>query len=189
MITVTHGFVQACLMVALAALGWGALSFVIPRMILSIGKLVWLHVAAPAAGRMGEFDAVAWQLFTSSLIVSAGNLLLTVNNQADYLILGYFTNAAIVGSYYFAYNISLQTTRLIGGNVVNVLFPALVALSDSPARQIHAYLRSIRLLAIIVIPASFLQAILAGPILELTFSALKPAPVRNGPRLIRLLRY
>jgi O-antigen/teichoic acid export membrane protein len=93
--------------------------------------------------------------------------LLVVNG--DYLTLGLMYPAAVVGGYYFAFNLSTQTTALVVANFNSVLFPALCKLQEDVNRQARAMLRGLRMLATVAIPCCLLQAALAGPGIHVLF--------------------
>ncbi|MBY0395603.1 MAG: oligosaccharide flippase family protein, partial [Thermoleophilia bacterium] len=68
-----------------------------------------------------------------------------------------------------AANLSTQTSSLIVMNLAQVLFPAMSRLSHDPARQIAAFLRAARLLALVGVPLALMQAALAAPGLRILF--------------------
>jgi PST family polysaccharide transporter len=91
--------------------------------------------------------------------------------QGDYMMLGLFHNTTVVGIYYFAFNLSVQTAMVVGENLINVLFPTLSQLQSDPRRQTRAYLNAARLLATVGIPMCLLQAAVADPAIRLLVGA------------------
>lgn len=151
------------LTILFAWLGFGAYSFAIPRPIVAAGRF--------AVGWWAARPRVRWQLqvrrwrylVPDSAKLFVANLFMTLTAQGDYIILGVFHDKTIVGLYFFAYNLSIQTLSLFTQNFSRVLFPALSTLQDDPERQTRAFLRASRLLALMGVPACLLQAALADP--------------------------
>ncbi|MEO1583904.1 MAG: oligosaccharide flippase family protein [Planctomycetota bacterium] len=120
-----------------------------------------------------------WRMLISSggkLFVS--RIFVMVLQQADYALLAIFHPAAVVGVYYYAFLISMQTVRLLTVNIGGVLLPALSSMSGDPERALRGFLRSLRLLALLTVPAGLAQAALV----EIVFDTLFPGRWENlGP--------
>lgn len=155
--------------VVLAAIGFGAYSFVLPLPLVAAVKAVIFWRKAPAAigGRMRRTQFR--YIISSGLLVQASRMIIEAVNQGDYIVLGLLASAHDVGMYFFAFRLAAQPLRVLAGNVGAVLFPALTQLRGEPARQVAAALAASRVLAFTVTPACFLQAALAQPVLHLLF--------------------
>jgi O-antigen/teichoic acid export membrane protein len=165
--------------VLLAWCGWGPYSFIVPLVVVSALRTAAFWAAASFTVRW-TLDLRRWRY----LVSDSGMLLLTqilyvLVANGDYLILGsrYRDDKNVVGQFYFAFNLSWQMLVLLQVNLATVLFPALSKLNAEPDRQTQAYLRSARLLALIGVPACFLQAALARPGMMLIF------PSKWGPAI------
>lgn len=159
-----------CLSVLLAKLGYGPYSFVLPQVVTSaIGVTVlWLTVKPPVRWNL---QWRRWRyLIPDSGLLFTTSLLMMVTMQGDYIILGLRHTPHEVGIYFFAFNLSLQVISLFTGNIGNVLFPVLTKLQDDPARQTDAFLKAIKLLALLGVPACLLQAALADPLIRALFA-------------------
>ena len=149
--------------------GLGAYSFAIPVPLLALAKAgVFWWRAPPVIWRRFRLVQLRY-MFGNSSIVFASRTIIEIVNQGDYIVLGLIASHDTVGLYYFAFRVSVQPVRMLAGNFVNVLFPALAQLRDDPRSQTDAALRASRLLSYLVVPFCFLQAALAGPGLELLF--------------------
>ncbi len=155
------------LSVIFAAMDLGAYSILLPRPIVHLFLIVVLwRLTRPPIRWYPQLRR--WRfLLSDSVKVFLGNLCLRFTAQGDYIVLGYFHSEAIVGIYFFAFNLSIQAVNLFTRNLAGVLFPALTHLEDEPKRQLQAFLRASRLLGLIGVPACFLQAALADPALRL----------------------
>ncbi len=149
--------------------GFAVYSFIWPRLIcaaLTAGT-AWYLAHAVIKPR---FDLRLWRRLIgvgASTFATRITFLLVTNG--DYLTLGLMYPAAIVGGYFFAFNLSTQTTALVVTNFNSVLFPALCKLQADVNRQGRAMLRGLRMLATIAVPCCFLQAALAGPGIHVLF--------------------
>jgi O-antigen/teichoic acid export membrane protein len=149
--------------------GYAAYSFIWPRLIcaaLTAGA-AWYLTRAVIKPRL---ELHLWRRLLGVGAATFGTRItfLLVTN-GDYLTLGLMYPAAVVGAYFFAFNLSTQTTALVVVNFNNVLFPALCKLQADVNRQARAMLRGLRMLATIAVPCCFLQAALAGPGIHVLF--------------------
>lgn len=165
--------VTLALSVLLAWLGFGAYSFVLPRPIVSLARLAVLWKAARPPVRWNA-QVARWKfLLRDSLVLLLSNVFLMIQWQGDYLILGRFFDPAVVGLYFMAFNLSIQTMQLFTGNLSGVLFPALSKLKEDPRRQIRAFLDATRMLALGAVPLCFIQMAAADPGVRLFFQDAK----------------
>lgn len=157
-VAATYATLVTLLTVALAALGFGAYSFVIPRVIAAAVRLAMLLRAADLPLRLSPQRGRWKYLISQSSIIFATSVLLTLTQIGDQITLGRLLSEKEVGFYFFAYSISLQTILMISFNLESVLFATLARLSSEPSRQLAAYLRASRVLAAIVVPLCLIQA-------------------------------
>lgn len=161
------------LTVALAFVGFGAYSFVIPMLAGSIIMLgVYWWCARPQVRWSPEFHRWKW-LFKDTSVLVGMQFFSIMLWQGGYIMLGLFHDEAQVGLYYFAFRLSLQTLMLFSDNLTKVLFASLSTLKDDPKRQTRAYINSVRLIGPPAAAACILQAAVADPMLRLLFDAEK----------------
>jgi O-antigen/teichoic acid export membrane protein len=157
------------LAVALAALGFGAVSFILPRLIVAVGQMIaLLRLVRPRLRRSPQTRrwpvfASASGLFFIATLAEIGIL------QLDYVLLGFVATTAQVGFYFFAFNQSTQIVQLFLMNLVRVLMPGLAAMRNNPQAQVAAFMRTLGLLRLVVVPLGVLQAVVAEPFLRLIF--------------------
>lgn len=166
------GATTMAMTVALAALGFGAYSFVLPRVIVGGLRLAVLWWAARPRVRLRPEWEHWHSLIGGGTTVFVASVLLTLISQGDFMILGGLHSATATGIYYFAFGLSMQAVRVLSVNLSQVLLPVLSRLQHEPVRQREGFLRSTRLLAILAAPVCFLQAAIAEPLFRL---AIDPA--------------
>lgn len=168
-VQVIAGFGRTGMAIGLAAAEFGAFSFVIPAPIVQVVVLLVLwRLAKPPITRRLELRR--WRyLIGDSLMLVLSRGLNTVLWQVDYMILGLFHPKSVVGQYFFGFNLSIQSLRLFAGNFAQVMLPSLANVTGGPAQQTAMFIKAVRLLAVVALPMSMLQAILADPLIRLVF--------------------
>lgn len=151
-----------------------AYAFVLPRPFIALSRLSILWYAARPPVKMRVHFRRWKYLLSDSATLFTSNLFLMLQWQGDYIVLArFYTDKAILGVYFLAFNLSIQTMQLFTGNLTGVLFPALSKLQGDPSRQIRAFLDATRLLGLIAVPLCFLQMGLADPGVRLFFQDAK----------------
>ncbi len=171
---------KTLLTIALAFIGFGAYSIVIPGLVFAtITAIVyWYHAPVRPAWSL---QAHRWKhLVGASVFVFGATGFYTLMTQSGPIFLGVFQTTAAVGMFYFAYALALQPLMILGHAVRRVLLPTLARLNDDPARQALALERSTRLLMLAVIPLAWFQIPLAHDFMSAVF------PERWAPAAIIL---
>jgi PST family polysaccharide transporter len=154
-----------------AWLGWGAYSFAAPWPIMAVVRLALTWAAARLVPH-GGLQISRWgELIGSSLWVLQARAVGTFVMVGDYLLLGIFHKETVVGVYFFAFNLSLQTLSLLAVNLESVLFPTLNQLRGESQRQRTALLSAVGVLSLIGVPMSLVQMALSDPVVRLLFGA------------------
>lgn len=161
----------AIAVVGLAVLGYGVYSFALPVPVIAALKLAVLWYYAPVTLTAKFRIKQVKFLMSSGSAVFATKLILSAVSQGDYVLLGLVASQSQVGIYYFAFRLAVQPIWILAGNLIGVLFPTLIQLRTEPSRQIAATMATARVLAYLAMPACFLQAALADPVLKLLFGA------------------
>ena len=151
-----------------------AYAYVLPRPLVAVARLAVFWNAARPPVKWTRMQLRRWRyLFSDSATLLVSNFFLQLQWQGDYLIIMKLFKAAVLGVYFQAYNLSIQTMQLFTGNLTGVLFPALSKLQDDPRRQIRAFLDATRMLALIAVPLCFVQMGVADPGMRLFFQDQK----------------
>ncbi len=157
------------LSILLAWLGFGAYSFVLPRLAVNVGRCAVLFRISGFTPRMRP-QANRWRFMAGdSAWILAYNVCNAIILAGDTAIVGKLLGADGAGVYFFAISLSLQANVLLVNNLGSILLPALGKLGAEPRRQADALLRSLRVLGMVLTPLCLLQAAVAGPVLHLLY--------------------
>lgn len=114
-----------------------------------------------------EIKEMTWY----SLKFKASNIAFYFERNIDYLILGKFFTSIILGYYAFAYNIMYTPVKRISYIFSEVLFPSFSSFKDDKEKIIKGYFKSVRLIAMISIPAMTIIAFNAELIIQTVFGS------------------
>lgn len=162
--------------VALAALGFGPWFVVGGQFTQFAMRAVLLGVAARHRWSLGFHRSEARDLLNYGAAFSLGKVGHFAATQGDNFIVARFLGVADLAYYNRAFQFVTLPANLLGGALDRVMFPAMGSIQDNPARMGKAYMRSIAVAAMVMLPVSIALAI-AAP--ELIVLALGPpwAPV------------
>jgi PST family polysaccharide transporter len=124
--------------IALATAGFGAVSLVVGTQMLVLaqsGLLWWATGTGPIAAARGPSSERLRDVARRARWPLLGEVATDASGRIDYLVLGFFVPTAVLGRYYFAFQLVARLHLLLVGVARNVLFPALSQLPDSRARQ------------------------------------------------------
>ncbi len=150
--------------------GLGAMSFVLPLLLVSLlqAAIVW-RIIRPEVRLDPQWRRWKYLAGDSFRLIGA-DIARTIAFQGDYIVLGRaFVNNPVVGHYFYAFQISSQSIALLSQNVEVILFPALSSIREDTARHQRAFASALRMLAIVGFPFCLLQAAVAEPLINAIF--------------------
>lgn len=160
---------QIVLSVVFAWQGFGAYSFILPMPIIALLRtVIFWAIARPPLRWHPQLKRWRYLIGDTGMMFCTWVLIIGIA-QSGHIVLGLLHSADEVGIYHFAFNLSMQTVVLFSLTLGQVLLPALSKLQDNPARQVQAFLRASRLLALLGVPACLLFAATAGPLVRVMF--------------------
>ncbi len=168
-VSAAEGIVRVVAQVILSAVGMGALGLVLVRTVTWILQVIVYGIAArPVVRRSPELRL--WREAASD----SGHIMVTriaevLIRRGDVILLGMFAADAVVGVYYFAYNLSTQVIMLLSQSIVGVLSAGFSKLQDDLERLRAAFFTSIRVMSFISVPLLVIQAATCGPFLRLLY--------------------
>jgi PST family polysaccharide transporter len=157
------------LTVLLAWWGMGAFSFIIPVPVMAAARAVIFWRMSPPPLRRGLRLSQVKYVVSSGMAVLGLRVITTASEQFGAVMLGLTATPAAVGTYYFAYRLTVQPITMLAGSFSGVLLPALSRLRQDAPRQHHAAVEAAHVLAFAATPLCVLQAALAEPALHVVF--------------------
>lgn len=162
-IELTSTLLRYALIIVLASVGFGPLSFVIPLPISYAleGFAGYFYTRDKAWHRRPEPRKWLPLVFRNRWIM-IGTFVTTISLQADYFTLGKLTKLSTLGVYYFAYQMTYMSAALITENARRVLFPGLVAVPAE--RRPAASLRAATICTVLGAPLLMLLGAVMSPL-------------------------
>ena len=159
----------ALMSVGLAWAGFGAYSFVIPAPVTALCRAVVYWSLMQARPRLSPHGK-RWKYLVRNTAASfTSKIIISIIGQGDYMVLGLLATQTVVGRYYFGFRLAAQPLWILAGNLAGILYPTLIQLDREPERQGDAAFRATVLLSYVVMPLAFIQAAVAGPVLQSFF--------------------
>jgi len=145
--------------VLFALLGFGVMSFVIPLPIVALFELFATYAATRIKPWRRKLKFREWnEIIGSSFWVMGTAFFRGLTRNGDYMVLGLLVSKAVLGQYFFGYQIAVQFALLMATNIQYVLYPVMSRLATDPARQAKAIVRTIRLMILVAAPFSMIVA-------------------------------
>lgn len=152
-----------------AALGFGMWAIVLPKILVApIWVIIYYksHSWRPTQG----FSTRYWgEIVHFGRSVLGIELLKTLRNNLDYLIVGWFISIEELGIYYFAFNAGLGISLSFINAINSALFPHLCAARANWLEFRQRYISSFRTIALIIVPVVILQSSLAPIYVPIVF--------------------
>ncbi len=152
-----------------AIAGWGMWAIVLPKILVSPIWVIFMlknHSWRPKL----KFTNKNWrELIRYGRSVLGVELLNTLRNNLDYLIVGRFLSIEALGIYYFAFNAGLGISLGIINSLKLALLPHLCGARANIQEFKSRYINSLKTIAMIIIPMVLLQSSLAPIYVPIVF--------------------
>lgn len=167
-VQVASGFIRYGVMIGLAIAGAGPISFMLAALAVQVYELIAFRRAVGVNLFAQPAKPHLWRGFLALTIWLAvgffGNFLVEWGTSAA---VGLYRSEAIVGVYYFAFALAVQTVTLLATNAQWVLLPALIRMNGQPERQGAAILKATRALLLVASGFCLLFGIVADSLLTI----------------------
>lgn len=160
---------KAVIAIALAVNGCGAFSMIIPIPIIAAITAVAAWLCCGEKFRFELSRRKSAMILAAGLPLAIAQLILLATWHGDYIVIKCFMSTEELGIYFFAFTLATQIFALTSSNASRVLFAGLSQLAKEPERQATAFFRAARELAAFAFPISFIQILLAKPVIEILF--------------------
>ncbi len=166
LVSLFEGVATGLLTVVFAMTGWKAYSIVLPIPLVQTTSLFIQLRLSGFRPRKGFSWPIWREMIGSSILLLGAALLYAFNMQGANIVLGLFHGAAVVGLFFFAYNLCNQVTSLLTNNLYSVLLPTLSNLQDDIKRQTEVFLRVTHLVNLVGMFICLLLAAVADPLIR-----------------------
>nr|WP_199314145.1 lipopolysaccharide biosynthesis protein [Leptolyngbya sp. FACHB-671] len=144
-----------------AFMGMGMWAIVLPRLLAAPIEFVIYLMNHPWRPNKG-FTTEKWGIiFNFGINILGINLLKTLRENLDYLLVGRFLGVTQLGTYFFAYNAGLGISLTIIQSIMTALYPHLCKLRSQFAAFKKGYFKSLKTIGLIITPFVLLQSGLA----------------------------
>jgi len=154
-------------MTAFALLGFGALSFVLPLIVIAVFETIagWHAVGVWPPNHRLTWQAMSGVLKNSRWVMLTSFAGILVMN-GDYLAIGLLQNKESLGLYFFGFQLSFSLAALFTNGVEAVMMPAFSRLDHDKDRQKSAFFRSVRMLTLGTTLACFALVLVADSLVH-----------------------
>jgi len=157
--------------IVLAVAGFGPISFMIPLIAVGVFESVFLCRKRPRSWRPSLPGRRFLRAISAPLLwVMTSTLALSIVANGDYLVIGAWTEKAVVGIYFFGFQLTVAALSMFTGSLRAVFVPSFVALGDDRARQERAFRRALESGSMLLFLVIFAVAAIAEPIVSLVWS-------------------
>ncbi len=151
-------------------LGLRSASLVAPQIFGVGARALWYaHSGGAVATAARPSRRIGWFLLRSYLPAALAQYLHSVLVMLEVLVLGLVAGGFQTGLFAFAFQIAAQLTTVVAYQLAVVLQPIFGHLNEDPPRQVAGFLRVQRVLALVCVPLSLMQVVLAEPLFRLAF--------------------
>ena len=134
-------------------------------------RVILSYVVEPRRPRLLLERATVASLFGYGKWLTASSILVYFLTQGDKVIVGRFMGATALGFYNLAFKVSNLPATAVTHVISSVMFPVYAKVQDDHARLVRLYLRSLRLSALLSVPAAVMIAALADGLVKVFLGA------------------
>jgi O-antigen/teichoic acid export membrane protein len=160
---------SALVSILLALLGYGPFSLVLGALAGTATSSIIMWFLHPWKPKLAFSRDAFMDLFGYSKNVLGNDLVNHLGANVDYILVGRFLGAHLLGIYTLAYRLVTLPLTKVSGVITKVTFPTFSLIQDDDRRLQDAYLRTVRLLALISLPALALLGVTARDMISVTF--------------------
>jgi len=150
--------------ISLAIAGFGPASFMLSFIAVSLFESVYLSRKRPGSWRPTLPRRRVLRVVARPLLwLLASGLALSLTMNGDYIVIGAWTEKAVVGAYFFGFQLTVAALAMFTVSLRAVLVPSFVALGNDWSQQENAFLRSLEAGSLLLFFVMFAVAAVAEP--------------------------
>lgn len=165
----TNSWLGAIVSLVLALVGMGAMSLAVGRLTGSVVSSVMLWHWSPVPYRFGWDRDVARRLLTFGLPLAAASIVVFASGYADQIIVGSQLGAHDLGFYVLAFNLASWPLSIFSQPLRAVAPAAFSKLQHDKEAMVRNFLRVLRMLTIVAIPACLAISGAALPVVAFVY--------------------
>jgi len=157
--------------IVFASLGYGVWSLILGGLVGRAACVVMSWIAVPYLPRLRFSRRFLRGSLKFSTRVLIDNVIWYVHSNIDYFIVGGVLGPIPLGFYQAGYRLADELKNRVIGPLQKVLFPAFATLRTEPKRLADAYLRAVRILAVLLAPIGLGMAAVASDIVHVLYGS------------------
>jgi O-antigen/teichoic acid export membrane protein len=157
--------------------GWGVWGLVLGSYVSAWVELVLAWAFVRWRPRLRHASVAMWRsLATFGRHVLAADVVMGAGDKVDSVVIGRFLSTAALGQYRYAWRVAVLPLAAVVNVAAYVLYPAFARIAADEERFQAAFLRALRWVSIVGLPASLILLPLGEPLVVLAFGeAWRPA--------------
>lgn len=166
--TMTATVASTSITILLAALGLGPWALVVQFLTITSVSTALLWRASDWRPRRCFSTASLRELMGFGGHVLGARLIMWGRSNIDNLLIGRYVGASRLGAYSIAFNVMITPVARLAGPMTQVFYPAFSRIRD-PVRIGEVWLRAVRVVAVVVVPAMLGLVVVAPDFIEVIF--------------------
>lgn len=166
-----NSWLGAMVSIALALLGWGAMSLAMGRLAGAAVSAVMFIFASPLPLRFGLKRAYVGRLLRFGLPLAGASIIVFAIGYLDQVVAGAMLGSTVLGFYVLATNLASWPVSMFSQPLRAVAPAAFARLQDDPAALSQSYSSVFRAVSTVSVPICFLIAGAAGPIISFVYGS------------------
>lgn len=171
MVQFIHICVRSIAAIVFAWLDCGVWSLVLGGIVGRVAAAVSYWIAVPYLPRFRFSQRFLDGSVKFSTRVFANNFIWYVQTNIDYFFVGRFLGPTSLGYYQAGYRLADEIKNRVLGPLQKVMFPAFATLRSEPGRLADAYLRAVRILAVVLAPIGLGMSALSSDIVHILYGS------------------
>lgn len=165
----TNAWLGAIVSLVLALAGMGAMSLAVGRLAGSVVSAVMLYAWSPAPYRFGWDRDVAKRLVAFGMPLAVASIVVFASGYADQIIVGSQLGVEALGFYVLAFNLASWPVSIFSQPLRAVAPAAFAKLQQDREAMVRNFLRVLRLLTVVAVPACLAISGAAAPVIAFLY--------------------
>jgi len=162
--------------IAFVLMGWGAIGFVLPVLLVPIADNIYLYAMTREKAWLKPAEPKRWRaIWSASKWIVLASVAAGIANQGFAVVamplLPADTALEVMGVLFFALSMHYAIELVVTNSLVQITLPVFSRLKDEPVRQAAASMRVLRLTMLIAAPFTIAASLVFGPAAKLVWGS------------------